>query len=189
MMVLVDCDGVLFDTHVYWAERYRELVRDDKFLSLGDIVDWNFLPDLLKEKFYSDYLTPVAMRDAPIDAAMCAVVDRIMDVHDVTFVSDIRDKRSRSVRKSRLMRVFDMTDERIQFIGIERADIDADVLIDDCYQNCVSFVNSAPHKQSILMAKPWNCNSDLAGLKIRRAWGAHDAQLIFEGVIGVGRES
>lgn len=177
MRVLCDCDGVIFDPHVLWARKYQKDGGGDEFRSLDDIKDWKYLIDLLGEDFLKEYFTPAIVRDAPLNADMCRVIEHIKDNHSVQFVTDVPNERCQKVRKDRLMNIFGVYEHEITFVGLDRVQMDADVLIDDRLEACVRF--AVKGGKSILVSKPWN-QSDKLHPNVYRAWGPHDIELIME---------
>lgn len=171
LRILCDCDGVIFNPHILWAKIYQENGGGDYFRSLDDVKDWDFLKELLGDDFLDEYFTPEVVRDAPINSDMCVTIERLMDRHDVQFVTDVPDKRCQKVRKDRMMRLFGIYEHQITFVGIERVQMDADILIDDRLEVCNRFAIRG--KISIVVSQPWNqCKKRLPG--VYRAWGAHD---------------
>jgi len=177
MKILCDCDGVIFDPHILWVKKYLADGGESEFSCLNDIKDWKFLIDLLGDDFLDDYFTPEIVRDAPINSDMCIAIERLMDKHDVQFVTDVSNERCRKVRKERMMRLFGIYEHQITFVGIERVQMDADVLIDDRLESCVRF--AVRGGLSLLVSMPWNQCTKLHP-NVCRIWGAHDLLHVME---------
>lgn len=157
MIIALDCDSVIIDLMTPWLNAYNKDFNDN--LTINKITDWNLDQFVRPEcgKYIYNYLKDRSLYDnaQPIIGALKGI-QRIREMnHRIVYATTSTPEQSG--RKYLWLFEHGLITSMNDYIEItDKNLIDADLLLDDRYENAKSFYKSNSQLRGFLFTQPWN---------------------------------
>jgi 5'-nucleotidase len=157
-IVAVDIDGVLGETQIHLLDRANP--EFGTHVTKNDLKVWNCRigPSTFGELIERYLLDSEWVMGIPVIRGAQEGVDAIRQSADVIIASDTVPG-TESSRIAWIERNFGFRPVFINTRGTQKANLQADALIDDYEQNLTAFLEPKPERVGILIKQPWNQNA------------------------------